>query len=158
MKSDNEKIVSFLRDAVTNKQKHGTIYVGSILPATANKIQAATGFDVHGFKLGIDADHARHVWNEHPQIDLGDFLLIKEIVNAPDLIIKGHGESEKTRTTGTGKRKKDGGRIVFQKQLIYKYTCVEFIVAPRKLLMLKTLWATKKPVRGVASKKKRVHK
>lgn len=156
MKSDNEKIVSFLREAVKNKQKHGTIYVGSILPAAANKIQAVTGFNVDGFKLGIDADHARHVWNTHPQIDLGDFLLIKEIVNSPDLVKKGKEETQDGKEKG--KRKKDDGRIVFTKQLVCKYTCVEFVVAPRKLLMLKTLWAKKKPIRSVTPKKKRVHK
>ena len=76
-------------------------------------------------------DAIRHVRNEHPNVELRDFLLIPLILKEPIAIKAG---SQKNT-------------VVFKKTLVLDYSCVELIVDDTKSLRLKTFYFNEPKVR-----------
>ncbi|MBO8431820.1 MAG: hypothetical protein IAB08_00795 [Bacteroidetes bacterium] len=129
----NKKIETLVEKAVSDRNYKKQVIVGCLPDEMAKKIKRELAYNLKGYRLVVDADCIRHIRRRHPEINLMDFFLIPDIIGYADGIKKGSQPKS----------------IVFQRSIIFDYTCVEVIVEKEKVLRLKTFWVKRKKAKAV---------
>ncbi|MCH8317901.1 MAG: hypothetical protein IIA88_05300 [Bacteroidetes bacterium] len=137
IKKEITKLVSY---AICSKNKdEKSVYWGNINTIKANEIFLKTGLNIEGYSYEIDSSSIRHIFKHHSDkvketnlkqvaISKKDFLLIPEILENYDIVVKG-----KKRKSGTYS-------IIFIKQIGKTYYIVEEVRKKKKTLALKTMY------------------
>ncbi|MDE6105621.1 MAG: hypothetical protein K2F84_00810 [Bacteroidales bacterium] len=131
MTTVNERITRLVKLALSNKQSKASVFIGKIPHDVAAKVQECCKRNILGYSVFMDTDAIRHVRNEHPNVELRDFLLIPLILKEPIAI----------------KASSQKNTVVFKKTLVLDYSCVELIVDDTKSLRLKTFYFNEPKVR-----------
>ncbi|MCL2027316.1 MAG: hypothetical protein FWG79_02400 [Bacteroidales bacterium] len=126
-----QKILTLVRKAKTNKTHRDFVSIGKITKFQADVFNKQLGIDVAGYERIITADGIRHAVNKHDNLAETDFLAILLIVDRPDFV-------------GLGKKQ---DTIVYRKDFDKFYFYVECVQSKRKRLVLQTLYKRKKPLR-----------
>lgn len=134
------ELVEFAKTGPANEKRAVTF--ASVSPDEAEKIKAATGLEVEGFRHVVDSFGIRHALKKHGNsaseesrgqiaIDESDIAKIPEIIAAPDSI------------EGGGKDSAGRDVIVYRKTFEDTIIYVEEVREGRWELVSKTLWKTR---------------
>lgn len=123
-KTLSERFSDFVRDSCMNKNASDEMFLlGKISVEAANKVRAANGRNVQGYKLLVEAGYVRHVKNRHPEVVLYDWLLLGKILS----------DADKVEASVS-----DEDAIIFKKRIAYQYICVKLIVDKDRALYLRS--------------------
>ena len=138
-----QEAVSFVKNALSNKQNVDRAYLGKVPDAVAQTIQKATGLDIRGFGVMMNGNDVRHIMKDHGDIlteqtrgqvavTADDIARIPDILSSPDRVYL----SGETDTKG---RKV----LVFEKQIGDKYISIQGISDGKQVLQTDTLYIRK---------------
>ena len=132
--------VSFVKNALINKQNTDRAYLGRVPDPVAQKIHEDTGLDLKGFGVMMNGDDVRHIMKNHGDaatersrgqiaITPNDIARIPEILASPDRIYTSEEMDGKGRTA-----------IIFEKQMGDYYITIQGISDGKQLLQTDTLY------------------
>ena len=132
--------VSFVRNALSDRQNIDRAYLGKIPDFVSRKILEDTGLDVKGFGVMMNGNDVRHIMKNHGDaateqsrgqiaITPDDIARIPEILSSPDLIDAPKVPDGKGRTT-----------VIFEKQIGDYYITIQGISDGKRLLQTDTLY------------------
>lgn len=135
--------VSFVKNALSNKQNVDRAYLGKVPDSVAHTIRQNTGLDIHGFGVMLNGNDVRHIIKKHGDIlseqargqvavTADDIARIPEILAAPDRVYL----SDETDTKG---RK----TLVFEKRIGDKYISIQGVSDGKRVLQTDTLYISK---------------
>lgn len=139
--------VSFVRNALSNRQSMDRAYLGKVPEATARRVQADTGIDIQGFGVMMNGNDIRHIMREHGDlmteqargqiaITPDDIARIPEVLASPDRIYLSED------TDGKGRR-----ALVFEKQIGDDYITIQGVSNGKQVLQTDTLYKRKRRTR-----------
>lgn len=132
--------VSFVRNALANRQNTDRAYLGKIPDFVSRKILEDTGLNVKGFGVMMNGDDVRHIMKNHGDtateqsrgqiaITPDDIARIPEILSSPDLIYASEVSDGKGRAA-----------LIFEKQIGDYYITIQGISDGKRLLQTDTLY------------------
>ena len=132
--------VSFVKNALINKQNTDRAYLGRVPDPVAQKIHEDTGLDLKGFGVMMNGDEVRHIKKNHGDAATersrrqiaktpNDNARIPEILASPDRIYTSEEMDGKGRTA-----------IIFEKQMGDYYITIQGISDGKQLLQTDTLY------------------
>ena len=132
--------VSFVKNALINKQNTDRAYLGRVPDPVAQKIHEDTGLDLKGFGVMMNGDDVSHIMKNHGDaatersrgqiaITPNDIARIPEILASPDRIYTSEEMDGKGRTA-----------IIFEKQMGDYYITIQGISDGKQLLQTDTLY------------------
>ena len=143
--------VSFVKNALSNKQNVDRAYLGKVPDAVAQKVLAETGINISGYSAVIPGDSVRHMFKRHgdpiAEAALGQIPLtpeiaakIPEILAAPDKVTI----SEKTDANGRP-------ALLFEKSIGDRYVTVQAVSNGTHSIQTDTLYIRKKTPQDTVS-------
>lgn len=143
--------VSFVKNALSDRQNVDRAYLGKVPDAVAQKVLAETGINISGYSAVIPGDSVRHMFKRHgdpiAEAALGQIPLtpeiaakIPEILAAPDRITI----SEKTDANGRP-------ALLFEKSIGDRYVTVQAVSNGTHSIQTDTLYIRKKTPQDTVS-------
>lgn len=140
--------VSFVRNALSNKQNVDRAYLGKVPDRVAQKVLADTGVDIRGMGAMMNGNDVRHIMKDHgdPMAEAArgqvpvtpdDIARIPEVISAPDRVIVSPETDSKGRTA-----------LVFEKQIGDKYITIQGVSDGKHVLQTDTLYIRKGKTRS----------
>lgn len=137
-------IVDFAKSALAKKGGQERLYMGIIPDSTAQRILAATGIDVTGYKAILTGDSVQHTRNRHGDpireqargqrvVTADDYGMIPQVLANPDSVELADG------TDSSGRRV-----ILFSKQIGDVYVTAQAVTDSRHALTTDTMWIQKR--------------
>lgn len=135
--------VSFVKNALSNRQNVDRAYLGKVPDSVARTIRQNTGLDIRGFGVMMNGNDIRHMIKNHGDIlteqargqvavTADDIARIPEILAAPDRVYL----SDETDTKG---RK----TLIFEKQIGDQYISIQGVSDGKRVLQTDTLYIRK---------------
>lgn len=132
--------VSFVRNALSNKQNVDRAYLGKVPDRVAQKVLADTGVDIRGMGAMMNGNDVRHIMKDHgdPMAEAArgqvpvtpdDIARIPEVISAPDRVTVSPETDSKGRTA-----------LVFEKQIGDKYITIQGVSDGKHVLQTDTLY------------------
>lgn len=140
--------VSFVRNALSNKQNVDRAYLGKVPDRVAQKVLADTGVDIRGMGAMMNGNDVRHIMKDHgdPMAEAArgqvpvtpdDIARIPEVISAPDRVTVSPETDSKGRTA-----------LVFEKQIGDKYITIQGVSDGKHVLQTDTLYIRKGKTRS----------
>lgn len=140
--------VSFVRNALSNKQNVDRAYLGKVPDRVAQKVLADTGVDIRGMGAMMNGNDVRHIMKDHgdPMAEAArgqvpvtpdDIARIPEVISAPDHVTVSSETDSKGRTA-----------LVFEKQIGDKYITIQGVSDGKHVLQTDTLYIRKGKTRS----------
>ena len=135
--------VSFVRNALSNKQNVDRAYLGKVPDRVAQKVLADTGVDIRGMGAMMNGNDVRHIMKDHGDpiaetargqvpVTPDDIARIPEVISAPDRVTVSLETDSKGRTA-----------LVFEKQIGDKYITIQGVSDGKHVLQTDTLYIRK---------------
>lgn len=135
--------VSFVRNALSNKQNVDRAYLGKVPDRVAQKVLADTGVDIRGMGAMMNGNDVRHIMKDHGDpiaetargqvpVTPDDIARIPEVISAPDRVTVSLKTDSKGRTA-----------LVFEKQIGDKYITIQGVSDGKHVLQTDTLYIRK---------------
>ena len=135
--------VSFVRNALSNKQNVDRAYLGKVPDRVAQKVLADTGVDIRGMGAMMNGNDVRHIMKDHGDpiaetargqvpVTPDDIARIPEVISAPDRVTVSPETDSKGRTA-----------LVFEKQIGDKYITIQGVSDGKHVLQTDTLYIRK---------------
>lgn len=135
--------VSFVRNALSNKQNVDRAYLGKVPDRVAQKVLADTGVDIRGMGTMMNGNDVRHIMKDHGDpiaetargqvpVTPDDIARIPEVISAPDRVTVSLETDSKGRTA-----------LVFEKQIGDKYITIQGVSDGKHVLQTDTLYIRK---------------
>ncbi len=135
--------VSFVRNALSNKQNVDRAYLGKVPDRVAQRILTDTGVDIRGMGAMMNGNDVRHIMKDHgdPLMETArgqvavtpdDIARIPEVISNPDRVTVSPDADSKGRTA-----------LVFEKQLGDKYISIQGVSDGKHVLQTDTLYIRK---------------
>ena len=135
--------VSFVRNALTNRQSSERAYLGKVPNTTAQKVLNDTGVDITGYNAILSSDNVRHIISRHGDsarealmgqsaVTADDIALIPQVLSAPDNV------TLSTEPDNRGRR-----ALVFEKQIGDNYVTVQAVSDGTHSIQTNTLYKQK---------------
>ena len=135
--------VSFVRNALSNKQNVDRAYLGKVPDRVAQKVLADTGVDIRGMGAMMNGNDVRHIMKDHGDpiaetargqvpVTPDDIARIPEVISAPDRVTVSPETDSKSRTA-----------LVFEKQIGDKYITIQGVSDGKHVLQTDTLYIRK---------------
>ena len=140
--------VSFVRNALSNKQNVDRAYLGKVPDRVAQKVLADTGVDIRGMGAMMNGNDVRHIMKDHGDpiaetargqvpVTPDDIARIPEVISAPDRVTVSPETDSKGRTA-----------LVFEKQIGDKYITIQGVSDGKHVLQTDTLYIRKGKTRS----------
>lgn len=140
--------MSFVRNALSNKQNVDRAYLGKVPDRVAQKVLADTGVDIRGMGAMMNGNDVRHIMKDHgdPMAEAArgqvpvtpdDIARIPEVISAPDRVTVSPETDSKGRTA-----------LVFEKQIGDKYITIQGVSDGKHVLQTDTLYIRKGKTRS----------
>lgn len=135
--------VSFVRNALTNRQSSERAYLGKVPNTTAQKVLNDTGVDITGYNAILSSDNVRHIISRHGDparealmgqsaVTADDIALIPQVLSAPDNV------TLSTEPDNRGRR-----ALVFEKQIGDNYVTIQAVSDGTHSIQTDTLYKQK---------------
>ena len=135
--------VSFVRNALSNKQNVDRAYLGKVPDRVAQEVLADTGVDIRGMGAMMNGNDVRHIMKDHGDpiaetargqvpVTPDDIARIPEVISAPDRVTVSPETDSKGRTA-----------LVFEKQIGDKYITIQGVSDGKHVLQTDTLYIRK---------------
>lgn len=135
--------VSFVRNALSNKQNVDRAYLGKVPDRVAQKVLADTGVDIRGMGAMMNGNDVRHIMKDHGDpiaetargqvpVTPDDIARIPEVISAPDRVTVSLETDSKGRTA-----------LAFEKQIGDKYITIQGVSDGKHVLQTDTLYIRK---------------
>nr|DAU35015.1 MAG TPA: nuclease [Caudoviricetes sp.] len=135
--------VSFVRNALSNKQNVDRAYLGKVPDRVAQKVLTDTGVDIRGMGAMMNGNDVRHIMKDHGDpiaetargqvpVTPDDIARIPEVISAPDRVTVSPETDSKGRTA-----------LVFEKQIGDKYITIQGVSDGKHVLQTDTLYIRK---------------
>ena len=140
-------IVSFVQNAMTNKNSTDRLYLGKIPDAAAARASEAAGVDVSNYNIILPSDAVRHTFSHHGDEGLeaargqsaitdADFSALPQIISAPDAVY------QSPKADGMGR-----SALFFEKNVGGNIVAVLGVSKSQNSLIADTLYYTNKRTR-----------
>ena len=135
--------VSFIRNALSNKQSNDRAYLGKIPDTTAQMVMDETGINISGYNAILSSDNVRHIIRNHGNanteesrgqtaITENDILQIPFILSDPD------------RVTLSGQKDNRGrNSLIFEKRIGDNYVTIQAVADGTHSIQTDTLYKKK---------------
>ena len=135
--------VSFVKNALSDKQSVDRAYMGKVPDNISRMVQQNTGLDIQGFGVMMNGNDVRHIFKDHGNVlaeqargqiavTADDIARIPEVVSSPDYVAL----SDETDAKG---RK----ALIFEKQIGDRYITIQGVSDGKQVLQTDTLYIRK---------------
>lgn len=135
--------VTFIRNALSDKQMVDRAYFGKVTDSVARQIKADSGLDISGFSAFVNGNDVRHIMKDHGDtiaetargqvaVTPSDIALIPNVLSAPDKVYLSPSKDGKGRPV-----------IVFEKKIGNKYITMQGVSDGKHALETDTLYIKK---------------
>ncbi|SBW02420.1 hypothetical protein KL86CLO1_11643 [uncultured Eubacteriales bacterium] len=137
-------IVSFARNALSQKGGSERLYMGKVPDSTAEMVRESVGVDIAGYNAILPGDSVQHIFKQHgdPMIESArgqravtaeDIAMIPQVVAEPDSVHMSDSVDSAGRNV-----------LIFSKQIGDMYITAQAVTDGRHALTTDTIWIQKK--------------
>lgn len=138
-----QEAVSFIRNALTNRQSNARAYMGKIPDSVAARVLADTGVDIQGYNAVLPSNAVRHIFKNHGDVSTeasrGQVAVTEEaIARIPEVLTSPDAVTKSQRTDNLGRP-----ALIFQKKIGDMYVTIQAISDGTHSIQTDTLYIQK---------------